>query len=144
MSENAARGLVLAKAASHFIGVRFQLNGRDPDRGLDCIGLIACSLEAIGETPAVPEGYSLRNSDPSPWIGCAALSGFERATGPLEAGDILLIKPGPGQHHLMIAANEREAIHAHAGLRRVVRQPIVSTTKFLAHWRLRSSHKRTA
>lgn len=144
MTQTLSRGASLADAASRFIGVRFQLNGRDPRRGLDCIGLIACSLEVIGEKPVVPEGYSLRNSDPSRWFNCAELSGFERESGPFEAGDVLLIKPGPGQHHLMIAANQRDVIHAHAGLRRVVRQPIVSATKFLAHWRLRTSHKRTA
>jgi len=137
VSSDTLRGQKLASAASRVVGVRFQLHGRNPKTGLDCIGLIAWSLKEIGENPSVPEGYSLRNSDLSLWKDCAELSGFKRETGPIEAGDLLLTKPGPGQHHLMVAANEREAIHAHAGLRRVVRQPLTSATKILAQWRLR-------
>lgn len=137
MSEFASRGQMLASAAAGFIGIRFSLHGRGPETGLDCIGLIACSLEVIGENPTVPEGYSLRTLQPSPWLGCADKSGLTRITGPVEAGDVLLTKPGPGQHHLSIAASDREVIHAHAGLRRVVRQPLASLGAIRAHWRLR-------
>lgn len=137
MSEIAARGQELANAAESFIGIRFRLHGRNPDEGLDCIGLIACCLEVIEENPVAPEGYRLRNTQISSWIGCAELSGFERVSGLVEAGDILLTKPGPGQHHLLIAANAHEAIHAHAGLRRVVRQSLASTGTIHSHWRLR-------
>lgn len=137
MSQSISRGQKLANAAAHFIGVRFRLHGRNPEDGLDCIGLIACSLRAIGDNPTIPEGYHLRNTSPLSWIGCAELSGLKTATGTIEAGDILLTKPGPGQDHLLIAENEREAIHAHAGLRRVVRQPLSTTGTIQTHWRLR-------
>lgn len=141
MNKYSPRGEKLALAAAHFIGVRFRLNGRDPESGLDCIGLLACSLKAIGETPAVPEGYSLRNSDLHRWIACAKASGFIRASGSVQAGDVLLTRPGPGQHHVLIAANKSEVIHAHAGLRRVVRQAFPPIGTIQAHWRLRQSRK---
>lgn len=141
MSDNLPRGDQLARAAARYIGVRFRLNGRDPETGLDCIGLLACSLEAIGEAPAVPEGYALRNSEIQRWIGCAKQSGFVRASGSFQAGDVLVTKPGPGQHHLVIAANNCEVIHAHAGLRRVVRQSFPPIGTIQAHWRLHQPRK---
>lgn len=130
-------GQELVNAAESYVGVRFRLHGRNPEDGLDCVGLIACCLELIGKRPTIPEGYRLRNTQISSWICCADLSDLERVTGPVEAGDILLTRPGPGQHHLLIAANDHEAIHAHAGLRRVVRQPLASTGIIHSHWRLR-------
>lgn len=136
MNSNSKRGQRLAEAATRFIGVRFQLLGRDPAQGLDCIGLLACSLQAIGCQPIVPKGYRLRNSDASPWIHCAGESGLLPLIGSIKAGDVLLFKAGPGQHHIVIAESETSAIHAHAGLRRVVRQPMTNPGEKLAHWRL--------
>lgn len=136
MINNAARGQQLAKAASRFIGVRFQLHGRDPKVGLDCIGLLACSLEAIGSLPVVPQGYRLRNASHLRWLKCAQHSGLVPVQGRITAGDILLIKPGPGQQHLLIVENANSVIHAHAGLRKVVRQAVDPKEKKLAHWRL--------
>ncbi|MEL7218948.1 MAG: peptidoglycan endopeptidase, partial [Pseudomonadota bacterium] len=66
MTCSSTNGPELAKAAARFIGVRFQLLGRDPLLGLDCVGLVTCSLEAIGRHPVVPAGYRLRNSDHIP------------------------------------------------------------------------------
>lgn len=136
MSYNERRGSQLVAAAAQFLGVRFQLFGRDPVQGLDCIGLITCSLRAIGRDPVLPSGYRLRNSDPSRWFKCATASGLVICAGPIESGDVLLLNPGPGQHHLVIAENADLAIHAHAGLRRIVRQPMALAENGLARWRL--------
>jgi len=130
------RGRQLAEASSQFIGVRFQLLGRDPTVGLDCIGLLACSLDAIGCKPILPKGYRLRNSDHLQWLECATRSGLTPVDGKMDVGDVLLVKPGPGQHHLVIAESASCFIHAHAGLRRVVRQPIKLGDQTQAHWRL--------
>lgn len=136
MSQNATRGHALAKAAATFIGVRFRLQGRDPMGGLDCVGLLACSLEVIGFQPIAPKGYRLRNTDPLRWFHCASDSGLVPVDGPTAIGDVLLIKPGPGQQHLVIVEGKASVIHAHAGLRKVVRQPIDLNGDKLAHWRL--------
>ena len=58
-------------------------------------------------------------------------------------GDVVVIEPAPGQQHLLIAHKSRTAIHAHAGLRRVVRQPLSITYDLTALWRLIPSIKGT-
>ncbi len=125
-----------ACAAESFIGTRFRLHGRDPATGLDCIGLVAASLAAIGRAAMPPQAYALRNLAIERWLGHAALSGLARTDGPVMRGDVLLVQPSPVQHHLMIAASAGAVIHAHAGLRRVVRQPLAPGTIIAARWRL--------
>lgn len=136
MTSSKSRGQELAKAAAQFIGLRFQLHGRDPSQGLDCIGLVACSLEAVGCKPETPSGYGLRNSNLTPWLNCAEQSGLTQISGAVELGDIVLIKPGPGQYHLVIAETASSAIHAHAGIRKIVRQTMAFSEIKTRHWRL--------
>lgn len=124
------------QAARGLVGVRFRLHGRDPATGLDCIGLVAVSLRKIGVSPDIPVGYALRNSSISSWLTLASRSGLKMADLPIEPGDVLLSKPGPQQHHIMIAETTSSAIHAHAGLRRVVCQPLDAGISLAAHWRL--------
>jgi cell wall-associated NlpC family hydrolase len=135
------RGAALAEAASGFVGVAFRLHGRDPASGLDCVGLVAASLAACGCAPMVPVGYRLRNASIAGWIGCAARSELVPVDGPPQAGDVLLTCPGPGQHHLMIADTAASAIHAHAGLGRVVRQALPDRAQLRLAWRLTQSNK---
>lgn len=129
-------GARLAEAASAFVGTPFRLHGRDPSTGLDCVGLVAASLSAIGHRPTVPRGYRLRNASIDQWLGAAARSGFFAAAGPIRPGDLLLLAPGPSQSHLLIVDHDDRVIHAHAGLGRVVRHVIAQETKPLMQWRL--------
>ena len=126
----------LAQAAAKLIGVKFRLYGRDPDIGLDCLGLVAACLTAIGRVPALPRGYRLRNTSVDQWLGFAALSDLRPIIGPLLSGDLLVTSPGPAQNHLLIIEHPDTVIHAHAGLGRVVRQSLDPTTTFLHRWRL--------
>ena len=130
------RGLALAEAAQSFLGVAFRLYGRDPATGLDCVGLITVSLQAIGERPECPKGYRLRNSSIDAWLTAASRSGLTSVKSPISAGDILLVRPGPQQHHLLIAESQSSAIHAHAGLGRVVREPLDQNPSLEEIWRL--------
>ena len=99
------------------IGTRFRLHGRDPQSGLDCVGLIAFAYDRAD----VPTGYSLRGGTPEGWA--ALLDGFAaRRAGAAEAGDILLLHAGPAQFHLGLWSGT-SLIHADAGLRRVVELP---------------------
>ncbi len=134
-------GTRLAHAAAEMIDVPFRLHGRDPMLGLDCIGLVAASLEAIGRPAVAPSAYRLRNSSIEPFLGFAEMSGLRLVAGKTAPGDVLLISPGPGQHHVVIAEDARTSIHAHAGLGRVVRQPIETALRPLARWRLNGSAK---
>ena len=125
-----------AAAASEFIGAPFRLRGRDPATGLDCIGLVAAALARSGRAAAAPAGYALRQSDVSHLLPFAANAGFERASGAVQAGDVLLVRPGPAQFHLAIAAPGGGFIHAHAGLGRVVLSPAPLEWPTVQHWRL--------
>ncbi len=136
MSEEFSLGASLVKAASEFIGTRFRLHGRDPATGLDCVGLVRASLQSLGRVPHVPDRYGLRNTGHACWFDFAYRSGFVDVAGGISAGDVLMFQPGPAQQHLIIAECNSVAIHAHAGLRRVVRQPITMPQTLLAHWRL--------
>lgn len=128
----------LAEAASGCLGIPFRLHGRDPRIGLDCVGLVAVSLVAVGAQPSIPTGYALRNRSIDPWLICADHCSLAPASGTPQAGDILLFHTGPCQQHLAIAWNASTIIHAHAGLRRVVRQPLDRSFRIQAHWRLTS------
>lgn len=129
-------GVQLAQAAASFIGTPFRLNGRSAEAGLDCVGLVAASLTNIGRKPVLPMGYELRNRKIDVFLQSAQASGLIEAAGQIRAGDIVLVAPGPGQQHLLIAENNTSFIHAHAGLRRVVRMPGPPPWPIIRHWRL--------
>lgn len=137
MSANAAadQGAALAEAAACLIGRPFRLHGRDPASGLDCVGLVFAALTATGARPVAPTGYSLRNLSVDHWLHFAARSGLVTSPGPVQAGDVLLITLSHCQHHLAIAVGDVSIIHAHAGLRQVVHQPLEPTWRICAKWR---------
>lgn len=132
-------GTALADAAADLVGCRFRLHGRDPRTGLDCVGLVFAALAATGASPVAPQGYGLRNLSVDHWLHLASQSGLTPSPGPVRAGDVLLIALGACQHHLVIAAGPAFVIHAHAGLKRVVRQPFEPGWKVSAKWRAISS-----
>lgn len=131
-----AHGSAVAEAALGLVGCRFRLHGRDPATGLDCIGLVDAGLAAAGARPMTPRGYGLRNVAVDGWLPLATQSGLVAASGPIRAGDILLLALGYAQHHLVIAIDLDSVVHAHAGLRRVVRQPREPAWQIEAAWRL--------
>ena len=129
-------GKQLAGAAQALVGTPFRMHGRDPATGLDCIGVLAASLAACGRQAALPNGYALRNRR-LPELGrFAADCGLVAITDQVSTGDVLLVQAGPGQFHLLVAADNGGFIHAHAGLRRVVRSAAPLDWPVIAHWRL--------
>ena len=129
-------GLALAAAAERLVGTPFRLHGRDPARRLDCVGLVAASLTAIGRPVSAPLGYRLRQVGIDRFLDAAARSGLANAEGPVEPGDVLLVRPGPAQHHLVVAASGGGFVHAHAGLGRIVLTPAPLEWPVAHHWRL--------
>ena len=129
----------LAAAAEVLVGARFRLHGRDPETGLDCIGLIESALKAIGRSAAFPNGYTMRTGN---WQGLEALAsvhGFQRIASDqtIEAGDVCLFRPSPAQWHFAIAATGRDRfVEAHASLRRVVLMPGPYPFPLIGRWRL--------
>lgn len=128
--------VALAHAAISLIGCRFRLHGRDPATGLDCVGLVVAALAATGASPRAPSGYSLRNLSVDHWLNFAMQSGLVAARGPIRSGDVLLITLGHCQHHLAIATDKTSVVHAHAGLRQVVQQPLESKWQICVKWRV--------
>ena len=110
------RGEAVAARAGLLVGRRFRAQGRDVD-GVDCIGLVALALGRAG----VRRDYALRG-------GClATLEAEMRAAGLVRvqeraAGDVLVMRAGPGQLHLGIWTGGG-LVHADAALRRVVERP---------------------
>ena len=131
-----APGDAVAHAAEALIGTRFRLHGRDRETGLDCIGLVGTALTDCGREVRYPQGYRLRNADIARWLDFAEANRLRACTGPIRRGDILLTRPGPAQHHLLVALGGDRFVHAHAGLRRVVRQHLPLVEPPLMHWRL--------
>ncbi|AQR74424.1 NlpC/P60 family protein [Sphingomonas sp. LM7] len=108
------RAVAAARAA---LGVGFRLHGRGAD-GLDCVGLVALALRAEGFAGSVPSGYRLRSGDAGRICAAIAATGLVPVADD-QAGDLLLMRPGPGQLHFAIRT-ETGMIHADAMLRRVV------------------------
>ncbi len=126
-------GAAVAAQARGLIGVPFRLHGRDERRGLDCVGLAALAFERAGYRGALPQSYGLRLNDVGrvrAWLAAAGLA--EAAE--MQPGDLLLVRPGPVQLHLMIAVPDG-FVHAHAGLGRVVEFPGPSPWPVIGIWR---------
>jgi cell wall-associated NlpC family hydrolase len=132
-------GAALAEAALALVGTRFRLHGRDPQHGLDCIGLLGAALERIGRPVALPPRYTMRNRDLAGLLPAPETLGFAAASASFQPGDTILTQPGPGQFHLAIASPEGGWVHAHIGLRRVVHQPGPPPGPVVHHWRLLES-----
>ncbi|ANY18809.1 NlpC/P60 family protein [Tsuneonella dongtanensis] len=129
-------GADVAAAAARLEGAPFRLHGRDPATGLDCVGVVVAAFAACGVRLAGPVGYGLHNSGITRWLGLAEEAGFVEASGDPRPGDIILVRPGPGQHHLLITLPAGRFLHAHAGLRRVVVQPGPLGWPVVKRWRL--------
>lgn len=113
-------GQRIADAAVNLIGAKFRLHGRDPKTGLDCVGVVFCSLKSAGLAPSAPVNYGLRNRSDKQFLRHFYSSGLCPVSGRLTAGDVIFAKAGPAQFHLLIATGPATFVHAHAGLRRVV------------------------
>lgn len=115
--------------ARALVGVRFRAHGRDPAFGLDCVGLAGAALGIDA-----PAGYALRTGDAAHVARALAEAGL-RPVAPAEAGDLLVLRAGPGQLHLAIHGGEG-IIHADARARRVVERPGPPEWPLLGAWRV--------
>jgi cell wall-associated NlpC family hydrolase len=131
-------GIALAEAARALVGSPYRRDGRDPATGLDCLGVIAVALTAIGRSASLPARSTLRRRELPDLEAIAGASGLLRAGRQMEAGDILLVRCSPVQWHALVAATADRFVHAHAGLRRVVLGPADPAWAPAGHWRLLS------
>lgn len=115
------------RAARALIGVPFRPRGRDPVRGVDCVGVVVLAHAGAGRTVLAPDDYPLRGWSGDRVLRWAARAGFRQVAEP-RAGDVALLPQPFGHWHLGIVGGGdgegRTLIHAHAGLRRVVETPV--------------------
>lgn len=109
-----------AAAAEECEGVAFKLHGRDPQFGLDCLGLVLHALARSGHILPMIRPYRLRNTDYSSVRLIAGQLGWNICDGKVQRGDLIWTTPGPAQLHFAIASGAETFVHAHAGLGKVV------------------------
>lgn len=127
-------GAAIVARARALIGTRFRPQGRSPERGLDCLGL---AMMAAGiERERAPDDYRMRGGDPDAVSAGLGACGFGRVPpDQAQPGDVLLVRSGPEQLHVVVLAPGGH-VHAHAGLRRVVETPGTLPWPVLSAWRL--------
>lgn len=122
-------------AAERLVGVRFRLQGRDIRHGLDCVGLIWAAYAAAGVKLAAPDHYPMRGWSAGKIIAALDDSGLARSGNSGAClGDVGLMALPAAQFHLAIIG-QGHVVHAHAGLRRVVKAPFDSEWQQVARWR---------
>lgn len=136
MSAPDFRALRLANAARSLAGAPFRLHGRDRATGLDCIGVLAASLEDAGLPAPLPTGYSLRSRRIAGLETIAGQCGFGPATDTVQAGDVVLARPNACQLHLLVALGQDLFVHAHAGIGRVILSDWPKDWRIAGHFRL--------
>lgn len=95
------------------------------------MGLLAAALGID-----LPTGYRLRTRALPDLSAIAAACDLREVGGRIRPGDIVMARVGPCQFHLLIAASSADFIHAHAGLRRVVRHHAPLDWPIVRRWRL--------
>lgn len=130
------RRQVFAEAAEKLVGCPFRLHGRKPASGLDCVGLVLCALDNAGLHAVAPPHYGLRNASCERQFATIPANGFAPVKARIECGDLLVVHPGPAQWHLLVVTSANHFVHAHAGLRKVVRSPLPAPWSIEQRWRL--------
>ena len=126
-----------ADAAERCVGRPFRLYGRTPESGFDCVGLVAwCCLQS-GMRPVLPRTYALRNTRASFVEPFLSKSGFAPVFERESASDLIVVRTGPSQVHFMVAGCDGHFVHAHAGLRKVVRTDTLQWP-VIARWHIAS------
>lgn len=123
----------LGAAAESLIGTRFRLHGRDPETGLDCVGVVAEAMRRTGRSPVVPTGYRLRSASVQGLLPFAQANNFE-AVPPPDA-DVVLVMVSPVQPHLLVRTSSGY-VHAHAGFGRVTLLPAPLPWPIAGGWRV--------
>jgi len=123
---------IVARARG-LVGCRYRAQGRDPQLGLDCVGVVCCAFGIpVGD---VVRDYRLRSADVR-----AAVKSIERHFISIDegaAGDLLLMSPARDHLHLAVLT-DRGFIHADAGVRRVVETPGAPAWPIVGQYRHRT------
>lgn len=113
------------------VGAPFRLHGRDPVAGLDCVG-VAALVFGVND---VPRGYSVRTADGGSVAALIDAAGLRRVSRVPRAHDLVLVRSGPVQCHLVVMTGAG-FVHADAGIGRVVETPGALPWPVIAVWEL--------
>ena len=128
-------GAAIADRATTLVGVPFRLRGRSVEAGLDCVGVVAHALECTGRSFEISRDYALRGeylARISAFFDSDCFRLIEAES--FQPGDILLGRAAERQVHFAVHTSHG-AVHAHAGLRRVVLTPPPLIWPTIFHWR---------
>ena len=104
-----------ADAALGCVGTRFQAHGREPGKGLDCVGLVICAARSVGvEIPdreyVIGPGCDLFDA-----MTEGAESVFVPGEMPLKRGDALTLRFPKMPFHAAIFVGGNRIVHAMVG-----------------------------
>lgn len=124
----------VAERARALVGSRFRPQGRQPELGLDCLGLVAVAARL--PIALLPQGYTMRSLVSDDALA-QTFGGKVRRIEPSEAreGDVLLVQAGAGQQHFLVLT-PNGFVHADARQGKVVERPGPSPWLALAAWRV--------
>lgn len=124
------------RAARACLGARFRPQGRAPAHGLDCAGVVLHAARAVGCGVPVVGPYRLDGDGLCEQLlaGLAAAGFAARPVGLAFPGDLLAAEVAAGRPHLAVLT-AAGAVHAHAGLRRVVEGPLDPAWRWLGTFR---------
>ncbi|HEX7871854.1 MAG TPA: peptidoglycan endopeptidase [Sphingobium sp.] len=108
--------------ALSLLDVPFRLHGRSAETGVDCVGLALLCVREAGVVVPDPPAYRMRTGGMAAAPGWLRRAGFVPGEGGRWPGDLVIVRVSALQLHLVIDAGD-SAVHAHAGLGRVVRSP---------------------
>jgi murein DD-endopeptidase / murein LD-carboxypeptidase len=108
-------------AARLCLGARFRLQGRQPETGLDCIGLIIWSAKRAGLVVPDAQDYLLSDNPARLDAGLLAAPIVPIDPATIAAGDIVRLLSNGQPLHLAICGSE-SLIHADIKCRKVVEQ----------------------
>lgn len=129
-----------ADRARALVGTRFRPQGRAPEHGLDCVGLLLCAFDLPRDL--VRSDYRLRGSYRAE-IEQELRQYFRRIPKKWRrAGDVMLLGVAQDQLHLAIECGAG-FVHADARLGRVVETPGVPTWPILGVYRRRHGKARS-
>ena len=126
----------IVAAARALVGAPFRLHGRSAETGVDCLGMVVLALAKAGHCGlhrAVPDAYSVRGGSLGAFAEVFHALGLRRVR-KHRPGDLMLVKAGVAQFHLMIVTDSGH-VHAHAGLGHVVEMPGASPWPVIGRWR---------
>ena len=108
------------RRARSLIGTRFRAQGRKPDIGIDCLGVVLHACRVPAEFGRM--NYRLRGDHTAELRAKLGELFDEVPSGQPRAGDVLLFRIAPEQLHLAVCCGE-SFVHADAAIGRVVETP---------------------